>query len=56
MYGKTKREAELKLLKIGKESSMNVTIIRPALVYGPGVRGNLQLMLSELRRLVSTFA
>ena len=50
VYGKTKREAELKLLKIGKESSMNVTIIRPALVYGPGVRGNLQLMLSGIKK------
>ena len=45
VYGKTKREAELKLLEIGKESGMNVSIIRPSLVYGPDVKGNLQLML-----------
>ena len=50
IYGKSKREAELKLLKIGKESGMHVSIIRPSLVYGPGVKGNLQLMLSGIKR------
>jgi UDP-glucose 4-epimerase len=49
IYGKTKREAELKLLKIGKESGMHVSIIRPSLVYGPNVKGNLQLMLSGIK-------
>jgi UDP-glucose 4-epimerase len=49
VYGKTKREAELKLLEIGKESGMHVSIIRPSLVYGPNVKGNLQLMLSGVR-------
>jgi len=49
-YGKTKREAELKLLKIGKESGMHVSIIRPSLVYGPNVKGNLQLMLSGIKK------
>jgi UDP-glucose 4-epimerase len=50
VYGKTKREAELKLLKIGKESGMHVSIIRPSLVYGPRVKGNLQLMLSGIKK------
>lgn len=50
VYGKTKREAELKLLEIGKESGMHVSIIRPSLVYGPGVKGNLQLMLSGIKK------
>ena len=49
VYGKTKREAELKLLKIGKESGMHVSIIRPSLVYGPNVKGNLKLMLSGIK-------
>jgi len=44
IYGETKREAELRLLEITQQSSMHVAIIRPALVYGPGVKGNLQLM------------
>ncbi len=50
VYGKTKREAELKLLKIGKESGMHVSIIRPSLVYGPNVKGNLQLMLAGIKK------
>ena len=50
IYGKTKREAELKLLKIGKELGMHVSIIRPSLVYGPNVKGNLQLMLSGIKK------
>ena len=48
IYGKTKREAEIRLLEIGKESGMYVSIIRPSLVYGPDVKGNLQLMLSGI--------
>jgi UDP-glucose 4-epimerase len=48
IYGKTKREAELKLLEIGRESDMHVSIIRPSLVYGPDVKGNLKLMLSGI--------
>jgi len=50
VYGKMKREAELKLLKIGKESNMHVSIIRPSLVYGPNMKGNLQLMLSGIEK------
>ena len=50
IYGKTKREAELALLKIGKESGMHVSIVRPSLVYGPNVKGNLQLMLSGIKK------
>jgi UDP-glucose 4-epimerase len=44
IYGKTKREAELKLLEIGRQSDMQVMIVRPSLVYGPGMKGNLALM------------
>jgi nucleoside-diphosphate-sugar epimerase len=50
VYGKSKREAELMLLKIGSESGMHVSIIRPSLVYGPDVKGNLQLMLSGIKK------
>ena len=50
VYGKTKREAELRLLEIGKESGMHVSIIRPSLVYGPEVKGNLQLMLVGIKK------
>ena len=44
IYGKTKREAELKLLEIGRQSCMHVSIVRPSLGYGPGVKGNLAIM------------
>jgi len=44
IYGRTKREAELKALEIGRQSGMHVSIVRPSLVYGPGVKGNLASM------------
>jgi UDP-glucose 4-epimerase len=50
IYGKTKREAELALLDIAKKSDMHVSIVRPSLVYGPNVKGNLQLMLSGIEK------
>mgnify|MGYP000029313045 CR=1 FL=1 len=49
IYGKTKREAEIKLLEIGYKSGMHVSIVRPSLVYGPGVKGNLELMQSGIK-------
>ncbi|MGF2684936.1 UDP-glucose 4-epimerase family protein [Marinobacter sp. DUT-3] len=39
-YGRSKFEAEQALQTLGKESGMEVVIIRPPLVYGPGVKGN----------------
>jgi len=50
IYGVTKREAELRLLDIGKGSEMFVSIIRPSLVYGPNVKGNLKLMLAGIKK------
>ena len=50
IYGKTKREAEIKLLEISHQSSMHVSIVRPSLVYGPGVKGNLRKMLSGIEK------
>ena len=44
IYGKTKREAELKLLEICGQSDMLVLIVQPSLVYRLGVKGNLALM------------
>jgi len=40
IYGVTKRDAELKLLDIGSQSKMHISIVRPTLVYGPGLKGN----------------
>ncbi|MFT4906434.1 MAG: UDP-glucose 4-epimerase [Oleispira sp.] len=39
-YGISKAEAEEGLLDIAKEAGMEIVIIRPTLVYGPGVKGN----------------
>ena len=50
IYGKTKREAELKLLEIGRQSDIHITIVRPSLVYGPRVKGNLRKMLSAIEK------
>ena len=50
IYGKTKREAELKLLDIEQKSDMHVSIVRPSLVYGPNVKGNLGSMLSGIEK------
>ena len=50
IYGKTKREAELRLLEIGQLSGMHISIIRPSLVYGPDVKGNLKQMLHGIKK------
>lgn len=39
-YGVSKYEAEQGLLKISQETGLEVVIIRPPLVYGPGVKAN----------------
>ncbi len=45
LYGISKKEAEEGLLNISQRYGMEVVIIRPPLVYGPGVKANfLQLM------------
>lgn len=44
-YGISKLEAEQGLLALGKEGAMEVVIVRPVLVYGPGVKANFLSML-----------
>tara|TARA_R110001606_G_scaffold327360_1_gene474275 strand:- start:122 stop:1063 length:942 start_codon:yes stop_codon:yes gene_type:complete len=39
-YGISKSEAEEQLLALGKETDMEIVIIRPPLVYGEGVKAN----------------
>jgi nucleoside-diphosphate-sugar epimerase len=50
VYGKTKREAELKVLEAGRKFDIHVSILRPALIYGPKVKGNLQLMMQGIKK------
>lgn len=49
-YGISKMEAEQGLRKIAAETDMEVVIIRPPLVYGPGVKANFQAMMRWLAR------
>ncbi len=45
IYGESKLQAEKNLIKVCAHSDMHYTIIRPPLVFGPGVKANfLQLM------------
>ncbi len=47
-YGLSKLEAEMGLKRIGSETGMQITIIRPPLVYGPGVKANFYSMMNWL--------
>ena len=44
-YGLSKYEAEVELAKLSKEIDLEVVIIRPPLVYGPGVKANFLSMM-----------
>ncbi|GAB6042981.1 SDR family oxidoreductase [Endothiovibrio diazotrophicus] len=50
LYGRSKREAERRLMVIAAETAMEVCALRPTLVYGPGAKGNLERMRREIRR------
>lgn len=41
-YSQSKYEAELALIKLAKQSDVELVIIRPPLVYGPGVKANFE--------------
>lgn len=49
-YAISKWEAEQGLLKIAQKSRMEVVIIRPPLVYGPGVKANFLTMMRWLHK------
>lgn len=49
-YSISKYEAEQGLLALSKETGMEVVIIRPVLVYGPGVKGNFKTMMEWLQK------
>jgi nucleoside-diphosphate-sugar epimerase len=49
-YGISKAEAEAGLRLLSDQTGMEVVIIRPPLVYGPGVKGNFSSMLSWVAR------
>ena len=49
-YGISKMEAEERLRALARETGMEVVIIRPPLVYGPGVKANFLAMMRWLKR------
>jgi UDP-glucose 4-epimerase len=44
-YGRSKLEAEEALRRLGRDTGMEIVVIRPPLVYGPGVRANFASMM-----------
>lgn len=49
-YGISKYNAEQRLISISHETGMEVVIVRPPVVYGPGVKGNFSSMIQWVRR------
>ena len=49
-YATSKREAEDALRSLSRETGLEVVIIRPPLVYGPGVKGNFERMMRWISR------
>lgn len=49
-YGISKREAEYALRQVCEETGMELVVIRPPLVYGPGVKANFLSMVRWLDR------
>ncbi len=49
-YGVSKAEAELRLADVARETGIELVIVRPPLVYGPGVVANFRSMMRWLRR------
>lgn len=49
-YGISKREAEDGLREIAATTGMEVVIVRPPLVYGPGVRANFAALMRAVQR------
>ncbi|MEQ9107767.1 MAG: SDR family oxidoreductase [Limnobacter sp.] len=49
-YGISKFEAEQQLFEFSKQSGLEVTVVRPPLVYGPGVRANFLKLLGAVAR------
>ncbi len=49
-YGRAKRAAEERVLAVGRERDMHAVVLRPALVYGPGMKANLARLIEAVRR------
>lgn len=49
-YGRSKLEGEVALRQFAEESGLEVVIVRPPLVYGPGVRANFLSLMSAIAK------
>jgi nucleoside-diphosphate-sugar epimerase len=49
-YGITKLEAERLLVRFGQEHGIEAVVLRPPLVYGPGVRANFEALMKAVDR------
>ena len=49
-YGQSKWEAEQALWKLSAETGMEVVVLRPTLIYGQGVKGNLRRLIRLVER------
>ncbi len=49
-YGRSKREAEERLRRFAEETGLELVVVRPPLVYGPGVGANFLQMMNVLWR------
>jgi UDP-glucose 4-epimerase len=49
-YAQSKLDAEQSLFALSRESNLEVTVIRPPLVYGPGVKANFATMMDWVNR------
>lgn len=49
-YGQSKHEAELGLRQLAADTGMEVVIVRPPLVYGPGVKANFAALMRAVQR------
>ncbi|RJG50616.1 UDP-glucose 4-epimerase family protein [Motilimonas pumila] len=49
-YGQSKSEAETGLIKIAASTGLELVIIRPTLVYGPGVKANFLALMNLIKK------
>jgi UDP-glucose 4-epimerase len=49
-YGRSKWEAEQALSRVAAETGLAVTVLRPPLIYGPGIKGNVARLLRWIAR------
>lgn len=49
-YGQTKWEAEQVLWDVARETGLEVVVVRPPLVYGPGVKANFERLMKLVQR------